>query len=329
VDEASGVTNHIEPEWAIVSVLFADIRCYTPFAERATAREAVDHLNAFFDVVIPVVEAHAGYVHQLLGDGLLAMFGAPAPTPTDHADRALAAGAQMLDAIDKQLGDRCRIGVGINTGFVLVGTIGGGGQRQLGFVGDPVNVAARVQGATREIGEDLLITEATRCLLEAGGAALRSLGTLSPKGKAKPVTVHGVARNDSGASSSCNGQPMSVLTRSVYALGSGICAARARHGAPVAGGGSTGVVVRGLPRVRGLASARGLPAADRLAGDEQGRRPAPARGRGPSRPAGARHDVHARVRPGADLAGRGSRRERYLGGLLIAGPPISCRMTAV
>ncbi len=102
----------------------------------------------------------------------------------------------MLDAVDVQLGDRYRIGVGINSGLVLVGTIGGGEHRRFGVVGDPVNVAARVQGATRDLGESLLVTEATRCLLEAGAAALEPLDALSLRGKSRPVTVHRLsARN--------------------------------------------------------------------------------------------------------------------------------------
>ncbi|MDQ6778420.1 MAG: adenylate/guanylate cyclase domain-containing protein [Actinomycetota bacterium] len=179
----------VEPEWAMVSVVFADIRGFTTFADRATAREAVDLLNEFFGVAIPVIERHGGFVHQLLGDGLLALFGAPFPVP-DHPDRALAAGAEMLDAVDAQLGERCRIGIGINTGLVLVGTIGGGDHRRLAVVGDPVNVAARVQGATRDVGAQLLVTEATRCLLDAGGPGLEPLGGVSLKGKSHPVTVH-------------------------------------------------------------------------------------------------------------------------------------------
>ena len=74
-------------------MLFADIRGYTPFADRATAREAADFLRGFFDVVIPIVRENAGEVNQLLGDGLLAVFRTP-----DHADRALAAGAAMIAA---------------------------------------------------------------------------------------------------------------------------------------------------------------------------------------------------------------------------------------
>ena len=186
---------HIDPEWEMVTVLFVDIRGFTSFADRATAREAVEFLNEFFAVVIPVLTAHGGHVNKLLGDGLLGVFGAVTDCP-DHADRALAAAQEMLTTVESHFGGRCRIG--INSGLVLVGTIGGGDHVELGVIGDPVNVAARVQDATRDLDEPLLLTEATRLLLDGSEAELVERGTLSLKGKAKPVAVHALrSRNAS------------------------------------------------------------------------------------------------------------------------------------
>lgn len=178
-----------EPEWALATVLFADIRGFTSFAERATARETVDYLNAFFGVAVPVVEGHGGTVFQLLGDGLLAVFGAPVHL-LDHADRAVAASAEMLDAVAAELGDSCRIGIGVNSGLLVTGQIGGGGHYSLNVIGDPVNVAARVQDATRALGEMALLTEATRCLLETQSGAVEAVGSVSLKGKSRDVVVH-------------------------------------------------------------------------------------------------------------------------------------------
>jgi adenylate cyclase len=174
-----------EPEWAMVTVAFADIRGFTTFADRATAREAVDYLNGFFELAVPAVERHGGSVNKLLGDGLLAVFDMP-----DHADRALACSTDLLATVE----ERYRIGIGLNSGLVLVGTIGGGGYCEAGVVGDPVNVSARVQDATRELAEPLLLTEATRCLLEDGATGLEPRGSLSLRGKAKPVTVYAPRR---------------------------------------------------------------------------------------------------------------------------------------
>ena len=181
------MSEYVEPEWALLTILFADIRGYTTFADRATAREAAEYLRMFFDVVVPVVREHRGEVNQTLGDGLLAVFRTP-----DHADRAVEAGAAMIAAVRAGFGDRCRIGVGLNSGLVLAGTIGGGGLTRFGVVGDPVNVAARVQDATRDLDEPLLLTEATRVLLENGHRDLRPRGELTLKGKAAPVAVYAV-----------------------------------------------------------------------------------------------------------------------------------------
>jgi adenylate cyclase len=180
--------SRVEPEWAMVTVAFVDIRGFTAFADRSTAREAVDYLNEFFAVAVPVVSAHGGKVNKLLGDGLLAVFGAPEPVP-DHADRALAAACDLLAAVDSELGERCRVGIGVNSGLVLVGTIGAADVVELGVVGDPVNVAARVQDTTRDLGESLLVTEATRVLLE-DGRNLEPRGTISLRGKPEPVAVY-------------------------------------------------------------------------------------------------------------------------------------------
>jgi adenylate cyclase len=175
----------------MVTLLFVDIRGFTTFADRSTAREAVEFLNEFFAVVIPPLTDHGGHVNKLLGDGLLGVVGAPERCP-DHAHRALAAAKEMLASVESHFGERCRVGIGINSGLVLIGMIGGGGHVQLEVVGDPVNVAARVQDATRDLGEPLLLTEATRCLLDGDDAGLVERGSLSLRGKRSRVAVHGL-----------------------------------------------------------------------------------------------------------------------------------------
>ena len=88
----------------------------------------------------------------------------------------------MIEAV----GERYRIGVGLNSGLVLVGTIGGGGFTRFALVGDPVNVAARVQDATRDLGEPLLLTEATRVLLEAEPPSSLARGSLALRASPRP-----------------------------------------------------------------------------------------------------------------------------------------------
>ncbi len=181
----------VESEWAMVTVVFVDIRGFTAFADRSTAHEAVAYLNEFFDLTVPILTRHGGYANKLLGDGFLGVFGPPAAL-ADHSDRAVAAALEMVETVKEELGERCRIGIGINSGLVLVGTVGGGGVTELGVIGDPVNVAARVQDATRELGEQVLVTEATRSLLDGDEALLEPRGTLELRGKAQPISVYAV-----------------------------------------------------------------------------------------------------------------------------------------
>ena len=187
----------VEPEWAMVTIVVIDIRGFTTFADRSTAREAVAYLNEFFGLVVPILEEHGGHANKLLGDGILGVFGAPERLP-DHADRAVAAAMDTLAAVGSQLGESCRVGIGINSGLVLVGTIGGGGVAEYGVIGDPVNVAARIQDATRALREPLLLTEATRCLLDDTDTPLKAHGSLRLKGKSEPVAIYGLgSRNAS------------------------------------------------------------------------------------------------------------------------------------
>jgi class 3 adenylate cyclase len=96
----------VNGEDAMVTMLFVDIRDFTRFADRATAREAVTLLNDYFGVVVPLFEEHGGYAYQFLGDGVLAVFGAPVALP-DHADRAVAAAGAIIAAVEARFGERC------------------------------------------------------------------------------------------------------------------------------------------------------------------------------------------------------------------------------
>ena len=175
----------MEPRDALVTALLLDVEGFTDFAHRATAREAVELLNELFAVTIPILEAHGCHVNKLLGDGVLSIFGAPEPLP-DHADRAIEAGLDLLDAVENELGGRCRIRIGVNSGLVLAGTIGAGTTWELGVIGDPVNVAARVEKATREIGESLLVTAGDPLPGRAHGSRPRAARHDHREGQARP-----------------------------------------------------------------------------------------------------------------------------------------------
>jgi adenylate cyclase len=178
----------LEGEEVEVSVVWIDICDFTTFAERASARETVQYLNEFFDLVVPLLLRHGGHANKFIGDGVLAVFGAP-ERHADHANRALAAAIAISADVDAHFGERLRIGIGLNSGPVSAGSIGGGGRLEFTVIGDTVNVAARVEAATRETGDRILLTEQTRCLLSRVPVEFEERGTVPVKGRVEEVQL--------------------------------------------------------------------------------------------------------------------------------------------
>lgn len=175
-----------------VTVMFVDIRDFTPFAEANTAEDTVAHLNSVFEIVVDAVDTHGGHVNKFLGDGAMVVFGAPELHP-DHAERALAC-ASLIDAtVSERFRGSTRIGIGINTGTVIAGTIGATRKREFTLIGDTVNVAARVEQLTKTTGDTTLVTQATLDALTTPPTGLTDRGTHHLKGKTAPVTVHALA----------------------------------------------------------------------------------------------------------------------------------------
>lgn len=172
-----------------VSVLFLDVRNFTAYAERESAADVVAKLNEFFEIVVPALPEHGGHANKFLGDGLLGVFGAP-DRLDDHADRAVAAALEINRRVNERYEGRVRIGIGINSGPAVVGTVGGGGRLEYTVIGDTVNTAARVEELTRETGDDLLVTEATRAVLRVAQCDFVPRGRVALKGKREDVLVH-------------------------------------------------------------------------------------------------------------------------------------------
>jgi adenylate cyclase len=179
----------LEGEDLELSVLFVDMCNFTAFAERASARETVARLNDLFGLVVPILVHHGGHANKFIGDGVLGVFGAPNRLP-DHARRALGAACDIADAVSSRYGGSLRVGIGINSGPASVGSIGGGGRLEFTVIGDTVNVAARVEHLTRETGDTILLTEATRTLLDDDGPPLEARGEVAIRGRTDPVPVY-------------------------------------------------------------------------------------------------------------------------------------------
>ena len=184
----------IEGQEREVTVMILDVCGFTEFAERSSARETVAFLNDLFGIAVPCVTEHGGHANKFLGDGLLAVFGAPERL-ADHADRAVAAAREIAGRAAERFGDEVRFGIGVNSGPVVIGSVGGGGRLEFAVIGDPVNVAARVEHLTRETGDTILITEATRCLLVRDrtiDCEPRRRGEFALKGVSEPVPIYAI-----------------------------------------------------------------------------------------------------------------------------------------
>jgi adenylate cyclase len=174
-----------------VTVMFVDVRDFTPFAEANSAEDTVAHLNALFEIVVPAVVEAGGHVNKFLGDGALAVFGAPNDL-ADHADAAVNAAVLIQRAVAERFDDALRIGIGINTGVVIAGTIGGGGKLEFTLIGDTVNVAARVEQLTKTTADAILLTRQTVDALRARPPGLTERGSRAVKGKSAEVEVFGL-----------------------------------------------------------------------------------------------------------------------------------------
>ena len=176
-----------------VSMLFLDIREFTAFSESARPRDVMALLNEFWDLVVPVLLRRGGHANKFIGDGVLGVFGAPDDLD-HHALAATRSALEIADLVQGRYGGTINVGIGVNTGHVIAGTVGGGGRLEFTVIGDAVNTASRVEEATRATGDTILITEATRRQLPEGLFAFEPRGSAELKGKTVPVQVWSVER---------------------------------------------------------------------------------------------------------------------------------------
>ena len=175
------------------TVLFADIAGFTEMTERAGAARTVEILNAYFDEVTRIIGAHNGIVTQFQGDAVLATFNVPIEDEK-HARNAFQAACAILACAAERDFAKERIGVriGINTGLLVAGNVGGGGRQSYTVHGDAVNLAARLEALCKEHGTSLLLSGTTA--KELAGEELVAVGSLAVRGFAEPVTVYSIKR---------------------------------------------------------------------------------------------------------------------------------------
>ncbi len=174
-----------------VAVMFVDFRSFTAGARSRSPQEVVDRLDGAFAVLVEILDRHGGIVNKFLGDGFLALFGAPFEA-ADAAQRAVTAGREMLaamDSVNKANNWPLRIGIGIHFGEVVAGNIGSPRRKEYTVIGDTVNFAARLESLNKEFNSQLLISAVVRDALGNDGRDAVSLGEVAIKGYDRPMPV--------------------------------------------------------------------------------------------------------------------------------------------
>ena len=193
------------------TVLFCDLRGFTTFAESHSGSEVIEALNEYLSGMSDAVLAHGGTVVSYMGDGMMAVFGAPIEQ-ADHAERAVAAAREMLERRlpafnawfrERGLGDGFAMGIGVASGAVQSGNVGSQRRIEYAAVGDTTNVAARLEAKTKDAGWMLLIADETRERLADNDGLVR-VGEFVLRGRAAPTAVWSVpgAERDAAAASS-------------------------------------------------------------------------------------------------------------------------------
>jgi adenylate cyclase len=177
-------------ETRTVCILFLDIRGFTAMTRARSADETVALLNDFFAEMVAIVDRHNGIINKFLGDGFLALFGAPLADPK-AAMNALASGHAMLAAVDRWNAARpaqaMRVGIGIHIGDAVTGTVGSPQRKEYTVIGDAVNLAARLEQLTKETGARLLVSDPLRQAAMVDDAT--DLGPMPIRGYGEPVRV--------------------------------------------------------------------------------------------------------------------------------------------
>jgi class 3 adenylate cyclase len=184
------------------TIVFSDIRGFSSLAERLAPREVAEMVGRHLAAMVEVVTSHGGLVDKFTGDAVMAVFGAPRPTH-DHARRALMCAAAMQhrqlalnEAADRDGLPTSQIGIGINTGTVIAGTVGGAGRLNYTVLGDAVNVAQRLE--SRAVGGEILAAAVT--VLQAGADRAERIGPLAIKGRKDPVDTYRIPWTDNSVS---------------------------------------------------------------------------------------------------------------------------------
>jgi adenylate cyclase len=193
--EASGFS--LGGKYVEATAMFSDIRGFTTIAESQSPEDTIELLNTYYTLMFDAISGHGGVVNQMVGDGLMAIFGAPLPQK-EHCEQSVRAALEMIELIElfnieqAALGKvQIRIGVGIASGQVIAGYTGTTRRATYTCVGDTVNLAARLEAHTKVVGQPILIDRTTQQSL-SNAIQTEPQGLFQLKGKSHEVQVFSV-----------------------------------------------------------------------------------------------------------------------------------------
>jgi adenylate cyclase len=178
------------------TVMFSDLRGFTSFAETLQPAQVIDALNRYLTAMSEAILDHGGTLVAYMGDGIMAVFGAPLQQP-DHADRALAAARDMLDRLegfnqwlrDTDMHDGFKMGIGLNSGPVMSGHVGSERRLEYTALGDTTNTAARLEGMTKGTPHQLYVADSTRAALRTPADDLVEVGEFEVRGRRATIKL--------------------------------------------------------------------------------------------------------------------------------------------
>lgn len=179
-----------------VCVMFLDIRDFSSYAARAKPEAVMAYLNTLFGFMIDVVNGHQGIINKFLGDGFMAVFGAPIDDAR-QCMHAVGASLEILNRLERLNSEGAihptRVGIGLHMGEAVTGNVGSPARKEYTIIGDVVNLASRLEQATKELKAQLLISETVRQSLDAASVPVEDLGAVALKGQPNLARVFKVA----------------------------------------------------------------------------------------------------------------------------------------